>query len=51
MTFLSKTNTKQTSIMKSSMNNKLKEIDRNAEILYADSTEYEMTKNTSFQED
>ena len=50
MTFLSKTNTKWTSIMKSSINNILKEIDRIIEILHADSTEHEMTKNTSFQE-
>ena len=51
MVFLSKTNTKQTSIMKSSMNNKLKEIDRNIAISCADSTEHEITKNTGSQED
>jgi len=44
MAFLSKINTKWIFIMKSSINNKLKEIDRNIAILYADNIEYEMTK-------
>ena len=44
MIFLSETNIKWTSIIKDSMNHKLKEIDRNIEVIYIDSEEHTMTK-------
>ena len=44
MIFLSETNTKSISIMKDSMNHKLKEIERNIEVIYVDSEEYIMIK-------
>ena len=43
--FLNKTNTKWTSVMKSSMKHKLSSLDKNIEVLFADSNEHKMTKN------
>ena len=49
MALLNKMNTKWTSVIKSSMKYKLSSLDKNVEVLFADSDEHKMTKNNWLQ--